>query len=245
MKRFFSLILSLLLIVAAYQKAQAQNAVYCTNCGTENTQLFNKLQMIKQVETSVQQLQTQMSQYQDMLTNSKGFSTQLWGNAMSDIAKLNNLIQQGKALAYSASNLDSQFAKRYGDYRDYQNKKMNTTDWDNKYTQWSRETNDNALYTMKALGLQSAQMQDEDALMQQLQTMSGTALGRMQAIQLGNMMTMQNIRQLQKLRQLVMLQLQMQSDYLAAQQDKEAAQQAARRQFYHKTNFNNADGTRF
>lgn len=242
-----SLVLLFAVAILSFPTAQtvAAQAVYCTNCGTEYTQLFNKLQMLKQVETGIQQLQTQINQYQDMMSNSQGLSGQVWGNAFRDIGKLNALIQQSKALAYSASNLDSQFSKRYGDYKTYQSKKMNGSDWDQKYDQWSRETSDNALYTLKAVGMQSSQMQDEDALMQQLQAMSQSAQGRMQAIQVGNMMAAQNINQIQKLRQLMMLQLQMQANYIAAQQDKAAAEQAARKQYYHEVDFNTRNGKRY
>jgi P-type conjugative transfer protein TrbJ len=241
------LVISATIIVLLWSPAQtvAAEAVFCTNCGTEYTQLFNKLQMLKQVETGIQQLQTQINQYQDMMSNSQGFSSQVWGNAFRDIGKLNALIQQSKALAYSASNLDSQFSKRYGDYKTYQTRKMNGSDWDQKYDQWSRETSDNALYTLKAVGLQSSQMQDEDTLIQQLQAMSQSAQGRMQAIQVGNMMAAQNINQIQKLRQLMMLQLQMQANYIAAQQDKVAAEQAARKQYFHRIDVSTRDGKRY
>jgi P-type conjugative transfer protein TrbJ len=250
MNRFYkavSLVISAAIIVLLLSPAQtvAAEAVICTNCGTEYTQLFNKLQMLKQVETGIQQLQTQINQYQDMMSNSQGLSIQVWGNAYRDIGKLNALIQQSKALAYSASNLDSQFSKRYGDYKTYQARKMNGSDWDKKYDQWSRETSDNALYTLKAVSMQSSQMQDEDTLMQQLQAMSHSAQGRMQAIQVGNMMAAQNINQIQKLRQLMMLQLQMQANYIAAQQDKVAAEQAARRQYFHRIDVSTRDGKRY
>jgi P-type conjugative transfer protein TrbJ len=250
MSRFYnalSLITSTVILSVWLTPVQtvAAEAVFCTNCGTEYTQLFNKLQMLKQVETSIQQLHTQMNQYQNMLSNSQGLSHQVWGKAFQDIGKLNSLIQQSKALAYSATNLDSQFSQRYGDYKTYQSQKMNGFNWEQKYDQWSREANDNALYTLKAVGMQSSQMQDEEALMQQLQAMSQSAQGRMQAIQVGNMMAAQNINQIQKLRQLMMLQLQMEANYIAAQQDREAAEQAARKQYFHVININTKDGTRY
>ena len=69
-------------------------------------------------------------------------------------------------------------------------------------------------------------------MMQQLQVMAGTAEGRMQALQIGNMMAGQNVQQLQELRQLMMMQLQMQADYVAMQQDKEAASEATRTNLY-------------
>ncbi len=209
-------------------------ATTCPQCATEATQLLNKLELIKQVENGIQQVKTQMDMYQNMIANSQGVSNPLWSNALDDLQSLNALIQQSKSIAYSAGDLDSQFASRYGTYSDYLSRNMGEVDWRAKYGQWSEGMQDNALYTLKAAGLQSDQLANEDVFIQQLQSMSQTAEGRMQALQVGHMLAEQQIRQVQKLRQLMMLQLQMQANYLAAQQDQEAALKAFRQQYYQK-----------
>lgn len=214
------------------EPVEAQNAVVCTNCGTEWTQLMNKAMMAKQLATQAQQLSTQINQYKDMLTNSNGVSTHVWGKARQDFNRLTQLMGQSRSLAYSAGNLDNQFATRYGTYQSYQRQKMGTADWQNKYQQWTKEGQDNALYALKGLGMQAAQMQDEQMAMQRLQAMSQSAQGRMEALQIANMMAAQNVEQVQKLRQLMMMQLQMQANYIAQQQDKDAARQVAREKFY-------------
>jgi P-type conjugative transfer protein TrbJ len=214
------------------QPVQSADAVFCTNCGTEWTQLMNKAMMVKQLANQAQQLKAEIGQYQDMLTNSKTIPSQLWGRAMQDFQQLTNVMQRSRAIAYSASNLDGQFASRYGSYNSYLSRKMGNNDWQNKYAQWSREGTDNTLYAMKGLGVQAAQMQDDQALMQRLQSMASSAEGRMQAIQVGNMMAAQNVDQVMKLRQLMMMQLQMQANYMAVQQDQDAARQASREKLY-------------
>lgn len=208
------------------------DAVFCTNCGTEWTQLMNKAMMVKQLANQAQQLKAEIGQYQDMITNSKTVPSQLWGKAMQDFQQLTNVMQRSRALAYSASNLDGQFANRYGSYNSYLSRKMGNTDWQNKYAQWSREGTDNTLYAMKGLGVQAAQLQNDQALLQRLQSMASSAEGRMQAIQVGNMMAAQNVDQVMKLRQMMMMQLQMQANYLALQQDQAAARQASREKLY-------------
>lgn len=232
---WISLAFSIALVAASIilaRPAHSADAVMCVNCGSEVTQLANKLTMVKQLATQAQQLQAQLNQYQNMLTNSKGVSQNVWGNAIGDIQKLQNLLQQSKALAGTAGNLDGQFASRYGTYRSYLNQKMGASDWQNKYNQWSNEANDNTLYTLKGLGLQASQMQNEQAVIRQLQAMSGTAEGRMQAMQVANMFASQNLDQIMKLRQLMMMQIQMQANYMAQQQDRQAASDAATQKFY-------------
>ncbi len=216
----------------AVNPASATAPVYCVNCGSEITQLAGKLTMVKQLATQAQQLQAQLNQYQNMVTNSKGVSQNIWGNTMSDLQKLNTLFQQSKALAGSASNLDGQFASRYGTYSSYLNKSMGIADWRNKYSQWSQQASDNTLYTLKGIGMQNTQMQSEHSVIQQLQAMSGTAEGRMQAMQVANMFASQNLDQMMKLRQLIMMQVQMQANYMAQQQDRQAASDAAVHKFY-------------
>jgi P-type conjugative transfer protein TrbJ len=227
-----SFILGLSAVQWTANPVQAADAVVCVNCSSEVTQLLNKATMVKQLATQAQQLQAEISQFQDMVTNSKGVSTQIWGKAMQDFAQLQSLMQRSKALAGSASNLDGQFSSRYGTYGNYLNQKMGTHDWHNKYSQWSQEGSDNALYTLKGLGLQASQMQNEQALMKNLQGMAGSASGRMQALQVANMISAQNVDQVFKLRQLMMMQLQMQANYLAQQQDKAAADLAARQNYF-------------
>jgi P-type conjugative transfer protein TrbJ len=237
--------LNLVVINPGALPGNAQNVVTCTNCGTEWTQLLNKAMMAKQVATQAQQLGTQINQYKDMLINSKGLSTQVWGQAMQDFSKLQNLMSQSRSMAYSASNLDGQFSSKYGTYDAYLNRKMDAKDWQNKYAQWSQEGSDNARYALKGLGLQASQMQNEQALMQQLQSMAGSAEGRMQALQVANMMAAQNVEQVMKLRQMMMLQLQMQANYLAQQQDRMATQEAAHQRFMNAPRVRNDDGETF
>lgn len=222
--------------------APAADAVMCVNCGSEITQLANKLTMLKQLANQAQQLRTQISQYENMITNSKGVSQNIWGNAMGDLQRINALFQNSKALAYSAKSLDAQFANRYQGYKGYLNGKLNIQ---NKYQQWSQEANDNTLYALKAAGAQNMAFQDENAVMQQLQAMSGSAEGRMQAMQIANMMAAQNIQQIQKLRQLLMAQLQMQANYYQLQKDKEDAAEAAHARFVKVNPVSESDGRKF
>ena len=165
----------ILALSTTIESVQAADAVMCVNCSSEVTQLASKLTMLKQLSTQAQQLQAQLNQYQNMVTNTKGISNQLWGNALGDLQKVNSLIQQSRALAYSAKNIDTQFAQRYQGYKNYAAGRMNSAD---KYSQWSQEGSDNALYALKAAGAQNASLQNENALMAQIQSMAGSASGR-------------------------------------------------------------------
>jgi P-type conjugative transfer protein TrbJ len=83
--------------------------------------------------------------------------------------------------------------------------------------------------------LQSTQFETEESTMQTLQTLSQSAVGRMQAIQAGNQIAAQPVRQTQKLRQLLMAQMGMQAAFMAGQADQDAAQRAAYERFMRPT----------
>jgi len=209
-------------------QSQATAPVFCVNCSSEVTQILTKATLAQQLLTQAQQLQTQLSQLQNMVTNTKSLNQNLWGNVVSDLQQVNNLFQQSKALGYTVSNLDAQFAQRYSGFTSYMSGKTNFL---NKFQQWSQEARNNNLYTLKALNAQNSAMPSENAVMNQIQAMSGTAVGQKQAIQAANMIAAQTTQQIQKLRQLVMAQAQLEANYYQQLQDKEDASEARHQQF--------------
>ena len=78
--------------------------------------------------------------------------------------------------------------------------------------------------------------------MRQLESMGNTAQGRMQAAQVGNQLAAQAVRQTQKLRQLQMMQIQMQANYYAQQQDRQAMQAAAGAAAFKRASASTTDG---
>lgn len=236
MNRFYRLVsaLTIAISVSSYQEASAQWA-------TELTQLANKVTLVQQLANEAKQLQNEVSELENMVLNTATIPNQIWGTAVQDFSQLKSLFSQSQSLAFTAGNLDQQFATRYGTYSSYLAEKMTATDWNNKYTEWSQEGSNNALNALKGLGLQASQLSNDQDVMQQLQGMASSTQGRMQALQVANMIAAQNVAQIQKLQQLMMMQLQMQADYLAMQQDKEAAREANRVNLY--TNWKNIPDT--
>ncbi len=236
MNRFYRLVsaLTIAISIGSYQEASAQWA-------TELTQLSNKVTLVQQLANEAKQLQNEVSELENMVLNTATIPNQIWGTAVQDFSQLKSLFSQSQSLAFTAGNLDQQFATRYGTYSSYLAEKMTATDWNNKYTEWSQEGSNNALNALKGIGLQASQLSNDQDVMQQLQGMASSTQGRMQALQVANMIAAQNVAQIQKLQQLMMMQLQMQANYLAMQQDKEAAHEANRVNLY--TNWKNTPDT--
>ena len=100
------------------------------------------------------------------------------------------------------------------------------------YRDWSQTSLDTTRSTMRAAGLQSQQLQDEQTILAALRTMSLTADGRMQAIQVANQIAEQQVEQLMKLRALMLVDLQSKQAFQAQQIQKDAAAQAAAEAFF-------------
>jgi|GEM_PF-3070962 len=239
MKRF-ALVSSLIIGVAVIPsilwtqepEAQATAPVYCVNCGTEMTQFLSKLTLAKQLATQAQQLQTEFDQYQNMLLNSKLLPTQIWNNATQDFQQLSSIMQQSRALGYATKNLATQFASQYGTFSSYKTQNMSFSGWMNKLNQWSKQSSDNAKYTLQGIGVQASQLQNDQAALQKIQALANSSTGQMQALQAANQMAAQSVDQIMKLRELIMMQSQMQANYLAQQQDRQAASDAAAQKLF-------------
>jgi len=147
-----------------------------------------------------------------------------WEDTMPQLRALDDLARASLALGYSAENLEQEYDRRYGNYQTYQAQVFNEPDMARKYQQWSDETRDNALTALKVAHLQMQDFDTEEDTINTLQGMTNSAAGQMEAIQAGNMISVQLTRQLQKLRQLLMTSVQMHADYLAAKQDEQAIQ---------------------
>lgn len=226
--------LALLAPAALPTPAAAQfgsGVVVCANCASEVTaglqQAQQVLQVAKMVENNIvqaQQFATQMQQYANMLQNTKLLSGSEFGNLVQDIQKVRGIINTGKSLAYTASNLDNDFKARFKGLAAYKGAGLlDPDDIQHRYEAWSEDTNETALTALKALGAEAGTLDDEAALMAKLQERAGTADGQMEAVQVGNELAVATVGQMQKLRSLQMLQVQLMAKDMAAQGDKEAA----------------------
>lgn len=241
-KRLTLVLVATLLLSGNLPQATLADVVYCTNCGTEWTQLASQAEAIQQTANQLRQIQQQLQQYQTMLQNTATLPEQAFSNTFNAIREVTAVYESGKALAATAANLDEQFARRYTTYR---GQKLSQKDWENKYQQWSQEANANTLNTLRSVGLQHHQLQDEEQIIKRLQSLSRSSSGRMQALQVANQMAAESLRQTQKLRQLMMLQLQMQANYLAQEEDRRALSEASWRRFANGRKLPNQGGPRY
>lgn len=188
---------------------------------TEITQLANNIELVNSYLQQVQSYATQLQQYQNMIQNTLNIPAQVWGAIEGDLMGVAGVVQQGQALAYSATNIASQFENTFKGFT------FTGTDFKKEYRDLSRKTLDTLKGSLMAANMQSNQFATEEMTLKQLRTMSQSATGQMQAIQVGSQIAEQQVQQLQKLRQLMMAQLNQQNTYLAGQEQKEATRKVA------------------
>jgi len=204
---------------------------------TEFTQTLNYGQLVNQYIRQGAQLAEALKQTADMIKNSERLTSQVFGPVMADINDLAGIVQGGLALAYSMASLDAEFRSRFRGYS------YNARTYYQDYWTWSQTALDTAQSTLRAAGLQSEQLLDEQTILEAIRDMSGTAEGRMEALQVANQIAEQQVEQLMKLRQLMLSDLQSKQAYQAHEVQKEAATEAAVEQFFKYSRFDSPGNT--
>ena len=204
---------------------------------TEYTQILNYAELAGQLEKQVMMVENQLNQLADMAKHGVTITDQLFGTVASDITTLRQIVNTGQALSYTLSNMDGTFRLRFPGYSP-------STNYGQSYQTWSQTSLDSTLGALKAAGVQNSQFDSDSALLQSLKSQSQSAVGRMQAIEVGNQIAENQAEQLMKLRQLMMADMQSKSAYQSAMVQADATKQANSDQFFGQTQVT-SDGVTF
>jgi P-type conjugative transfer protein TrbJ len=200
--------------------AHAQVAVYDAANYVKNT--LTELHTLQIVTDQATQIANQLQQIDYQVQSLRNFPNGIWGQIQGDLQALTQIAKVGQSISYGDANLSTEFTRMYPGYEV-------PTNYTQAYTQWGTNSLGGMQGALQSAGLQSTQFQSEDALFSQLQGLSNGSLGQMQALQVGNMISIQEVQQLEKLRQLQMAQVQGEFDYLATQQQNDLVKLATLR----------------
>ncbi len=213
-------------------------AIYCSNCSTFYQQMFEYVEQVNTALNTAEQLQTQIQQYQNMVTQGTSLPNSIFGSIAADLKNVANIYNRSQALGRQIQDMDSKFNTAFPGFESYLNQAANSAEVPNRdrYEKWSVRGRDNVKIAMKAADLNTGAFESEDAQLARMVSRSQSAVGRMQAIQAGNEIASQNVQQLQKLRDLLATQINMQGNYMAQQVDRKAAGEATEQQFEAREN---------
>lgn len=224
--------------MAVYIAPAPAYAIYCSNCSTFYQQIFECAEAVNTALNTAEQLQTQMQQYQSMITQGTGLPDSMFGSIAADLKNVMNVYDRSQGLGRQIQNIDSQFKTAFPGFNSYLNQAANSAEspTQDRYQTWSEQGRDNVKAALEAANLNTSTFESEGEQLDRMMTRSQSAVGRMQALQAGNEIASQNVQQLQKLRDLVATQINMQGNYLAQQGDRTAASEATEQQFEARKN---------
>jgi P-type conjugative transfer protein TrbJ len=190
----------------------------------------NWLQNATTAANTAQELVKQTQQLEIALKEIKNYDGNIgqWANIQNLLQQLGEEVQQGQALSYMMPNLDSQFKQTFPGY-------SATLNYQKSYLSWSQTALDTMRSTLESAGMQAREFGNEQTSLNQLAALSQSAQGRMQALQVSNMIATQEVSHLQKLRQLVIDQVNAQNTYAAFQIQKDQSSEASAASWIHSS----------
>ena len=204
--------------------AKAQYVVTCVNCATIATQGLQWAQQVQQWEEQVSQYSTQLQQYANMLQNTAAVPQQIYSSAMSDMQAVQNLMTQGTQLSFS--NPGASMGTFSSFLSSSSGQLGNLTAQAQQYQTWSQQSKDGITAAMNALSQQNSQLTSDNNTMNQLQAQAASSTGQMQAIQNAAEISAQQVRETEKLRQLIMVQTQLAANQQSITSQQQSSDQA-------------------
>ena len=197
----------------------------CPQCATEPTQIMNNIELVMQYAKQVEQHTTQvanmtynLSRLQDALLQGTNFNLLGPLKPFYDLAgalrSLGTAVQNAKGIAYSMDNLDGRFRAQFKGY-------VANPNMSSQYRSWADSVNGTFESTMKGMELTQREIENEATFAQKLQNMAATSKGRNQLEQTIIAFADSSVGQMQKLRSLMLLDMQSKQAYQAYQVNNE------------------------
>ncbi|CAN7616038.1 P-type conjugative transfer protein TrbJ [Devosia sp. LjRoot3] len=235
-------------LLGTFAPLPAQAGVLTGNA-TEWTQILNNAELINLTGQSAEQIQNQVTQigqlaeqiqnqiriYENMLQNTLQLPDHAWGQVEADLSRLQQLVAQGNGIAFSMGNIDDVLKQRFQSFAEFETGLADGESFSDSYQSWSDTNRDTIAATLRAAGLTADQFASEEATMAQLRTMSESAVGQMQALQVGHDIAAQQVAQAQKLRGLVSQQVTMMGTWYQSEQAAKDLAQTRREEFFSYT----------
>ncbi len=196
---------------------------------TEWTQIRNNVELVLQVLEQIKTYKKLIDQYRNMLENTESLEELFWSEGMDSLVDLADALDKDGVIAYSAAAIEELFNEQYPGYGEYL--KMKAEEWTPKkvaefYEKWKETSRNNITGALEAINKHHEDFATEETLIDSLKIQAATPIGRKQALQTANEIAVEQLRQMQRLRQMIMTQINLQANYLAVEQDKNEARDA-------------------
>jgi len=208
-----------------------QDAQWAADIGDRAASYTKQLQ---QYYTQLLQWQTQWQEWQRkiqglrmMINNIGQLPENMKSQFLNMAQKMKQSMEQGQAIAYTAANINQRFQQSFKGYDQYlQQAQGGSLDFAAQYKQIFQTTKDTAMNALKALGIQERDLHNDQQFMGRLRQAMNSAQGTEAAINVANQLAYHQTQSIQKLQKTIMTQANMQAEWIAHQNDTEAARQA-------------------
>jgi P-type conjugative transfer protein TrbJ len=204
--------------------AEAQMAVACVNCSTVIQQLIGYAKQLEEAETQYQQYSTQLQQLANMTQNTATLPNTIFSSAMADMNAVQQLMSTGSQLSFTNTGASM------GTFSSYlataSNVPPSTASQSALYSQWATRSKDGITAAMAAISAQNGQLASDNATMTGLQSQTMSETGQMQALQNVAEIAAQGVRETEKLRQLIMVLIQLEANKQQNASEEKASAQA-------------------
>jgi P-type conjugative transfer protein TrbJ len=203
-----------------------------TGGATEITQLLNNTELLDIAIKEAENLAYQIRQYEIMYENMRNLPNHIKQQALADLQALASIVATGRGVAYSSGQIDEDYQREHRSFEYYEQMQRGETGqrdhaaFSERYRDWSEVNHDSVRGALRAAGLQAQQFDREDSALRTIEAQMESAAGTKQLLQAGGSIAAMQVEQLQKLRQLQMAQIQLQSAQVGGSIDRQAEDDA-------------------
>lgn len=191
---------------------------------TEITQLANNAELIAIYAENVAQVQQMIQQYQNMIQNTLSLPQQWWPSIMVQIHDLVGAIEAVEGAANASINAIANFTSHYN------NSGLGVYSDDIK--KWRTGVRNQIAEALRQAGLNANAMRSTHQALQQIQTASQSAQGRMQVLQAANQISGLMVNEITSLHQTIIAAEQARLNYMQTEVEEKKAQERAMREFF-------------
>jgi P-type conjugative transfer protein TrbJ len=216
--------------------AQIAGGVFvCANCSTEPTQLTIKLMHDLEYAKQLLQYAIQVQQLADAIKNTAHGGPASLTSIAADLGMLANVVQGGRALAYSLGNQDVLFQQTYPGYQPLGPGGIPPAagTYANRYAIWAETSLATTQGIMRGAGVQGKLLATEQGVLGILRAISASnILNRNDGINLSSQLAAEQVGQLQKLREIQLEDVTSKAAFQGYVIQRQAASEAAAQWFF-------------
>lgn len=186
---------------------------------TEPTQITNMIQLIDQAQNMISQLRALRAQLQTLRYNTQRMAAGSWDIRSRAMERLGELQREFQSHAFNAESFAEDWASTHPG-------NVGWTDYSSQYRALRMQNLNSARRALRMIGTLESEMDNDRAILDRLRQQGQSAGGQRQAIEAGNMLAAETVRQLNLMRATHQSHQRLQAEQEAAAEQRRAHQDA-------------------